>query len=242
MPKLRLLAYNTHGLRVGARKVAKAISDEWPDIILMNECGFLGLRLRRLARRLGMQAHSGLRMFRPVTNAVLVRPPWRVIERHNLQFSRVMRRQRRGVVAARIGHAGYRLTIASVHLGLSDPERVRHAKELTDFLAGLAGPHVLGGDLNEGPERPAAQWISERFWDAFAIAGEGEAETFPSRDPRARIDFLFVSEGITVKRAWVGSDPAMVDASDHRPVFADVVLEEVTRPHEVPTENVSTPC
>jgi endonuclease/exonuclease/phosphatase (EEP) superfamily protein YafD len=226
MVKLRLLAYNVHGLRAGARKVARAIADEWPDIILLNECGFLGLRLRRFARRLGMQVSSGLRLFIPVTNAVLVRPPWRIIERHSLQFSRVLRRQRRGVVAARIGHAGFRLTIASVHLGLSDPERVRHAKELTDFLAGLSGPQFLGGDLNEGPERPAAQWITERFWDAFATAGEGAGDTFPSRSPRARIDYVFVSEGITVKRAWVGDDPAMLEASDHRPVFADVVLEE----------------
>jgi endonuclease/exonuclease/phosphatase family metal-dependent hydrolase len=226
MPRLRLVAFNAHGLRAGARKVAKAFSGEWPDIILMNECGFLGVRLRRLSRRLGMQAASGLRLFRPVTNAVLVRPPWRIVERRSVQFSRAKGRQHRGVVSVRIGHAGFRLTIASVHLGLSDPERLRHAKELTDFLAGLPGPQVVGGDLNEGPDRPAAQWISERFWDAFIVAGEGEGDTFPSRNPRARIDFLFVSDGITVKRAWVGNDPATLNTSDHRPVFADVVLEE----------------
>jgi endonuclease/exonuclease/phosphatase family metal-dependent hydrolase len=173
-----------------------------------------------------MEATTGLRLFRPVTNAVLVRPPWRIIERRNLQFSRTNRLQRRGVVAARVGHAGFRLTAASVHLGLSDSERVRHAEELTDFMAGLPGPHVVGGDLNEGPERPAAAWISERFWDAFAKAGEGEGETFPSRIPRARIDYIFVSQGISVERAWVGNDAAKTEASDHRPVFADVFVEE----------------
>lgn len=226
MPRLRLLAYNAHGLRAGARRVAKAIAEEWPDIILMNECGFGGLRLRRFARVLGMEVTSGLRPFRPVTNAVLVRPPWRIVERRNLQFSRTNRLQRRGVVAARIGHAGFRLTAASVHLGLSDSERVRHAEELTDFMAGLAGPYVLGGDLNEGPELPAAAWIEERLWDAFAAAGEGEGATFPSGNPRARIDYIFVSKGMTVERAWVGDDPVKVAASDHRPVFADVVLED----------------
>jgi endonuclease/exonuclease/phosphatase family metal-dependent hydrolase len=226
MPRLRLLAYNVHGLRAGAKKVAKAIAEEWPDVILMTECGFLGRRLRRFARLLGMEATSGLRLFRPVTNAVLVRPPWRIIDRRKLQFARTNRLQRRGVVTARIGHAGFRLTAASVHLGLSDPERVRHAKELTNFLAGLPGPLVLGGDLNEGPERPAAAWISERFWDAFSGAGDGPGETFPSGKPRARIDYLFLSQGITAERAWVGDDPAQIEASDHRPVFADVVLEE----------------
>jgi endonuclease/exonuclease/phosphatase family metal-dependent hydrolase len=226
MPRLRLLAFNVHGLRAGARKVARAIAEEWPDVILMNECGFLGIRLRRFARVLGMESTSGLRLFRPVTNAVLVRPPWRIIDRQNLEFARTKRLQRRGVVTARIGHAGFRLTAASVHLGLSDPERVRHAKELTNFLAGLPGPLVLGGDLNEGPERPAARWISERLWDVFGSAGEGTGDTFPSRNPRARIDYLFLSEGITVERVWVGDDAAKIEASDHRPVFADVVVEE----------------
>jgi endonuclease/exonuclease/phosphatase family metal-dependent hydrolase len=226
MPKLRVLAFNAHGLRAGARRVAKAIAEDWPDVVLMNECGFLGLRLRRFARLLGMEFTSGLRLFRPVTNAVLVRPPWRIIDRQSLQFSRTNGRQRRGVVTARIGNAGFRLTAASVHLGLSDPERVRHAKELTDFLAGLPGPQVLGGDLNEGSERPAAAWISERLWDAFVAAGEGPGETFPSRNPRARIDYIFVSQGITVERAWVGDAPAKIESSDHRPVFADVILEE----------------
>lgn len=226
MPRLRLLAYNVHGLRAGARRVARAIAEEWPDVILMNECGWLGLRLRRFARVLGMESISGIRLFRPVTNAILVRPPWRILERRNHEFRRTNRMQRRGLVAARIGHAGFRITVASVHLGLSDPERVRHAEELTDFLAGLPGPHLLGGDLNEGPERPAAAWISERLWDAFAAGGEGKGETFPSREPRARIDYLFVSQGITVERAWVGDEPAMIEASDHRPVFADVIVDE----------------
>lgn len=226
MPRLRLLAYNVHGLRAGARKVARAIAEEWPDVILMNECGFLGIRLRRFARVLGMESTSGLRLFRPVTNAVLVRPPWRIIDRQNLEFARRKRLQRRGVVTARIGHAGFRLTAASAHLGLSDPERVRHAEELTNFLAGLPGPLVLGGDLNEGPERPAARWISERLWDVFGSAGEGTGHTFPSQNPRARIDYLFLSEGITVDRVWVGDDAAKIGASDHRPVFADVIVEE----------------
>ena len=228
MLRLRLLAYNVHGLRAGAKKVAEAIAEEWPDVILMNECGFLGRRLRRLARLLGMEMTSGLRLFRPVTNAVLVRPPWRIIDRRNLPFVRTNRLHRRGVAMARIGHSGFRLTVASVHLGLSDPERVRHAKELTNFLAGLPGPHVLGGDLNEGSEGPAAAWISERLWDAFLAAGEGPGDTFPSGNPRARIDYLFVSEGITVERTWVGGDPSKLEASDHRPVFADVILEETS--------------
>jgi endonuclease/exonuclease/phosphatase family metal-dependent hydrolase len=226
MPRLRLLTYNVHGLRAGARKVAEAIADESPDIILMNECGWLGRRLRRFAEHLGMEATAGVRLFRPVTNAVLVRLPWRILQHQSREFTRTNRLQRRGVVTARVGHAGFRFTAASVHLGLSDPERVRHAEELTDFLAGLPAPHMLGGDLNEGPEGPAAAWISKRLWDAFAVAGDGAGETFPSRSPRGRIDYLFVSNGITVERAWVGKAANRLEASDHLPLFADVTVNE----------------
>jgi endonuclease/exonuclease/phosphatase family metal-dependent hydrolase len=226
MPRLRLLTYNVHGLRAGARKVAQAIADEWPDVILMNECGWLGRRLRRFAEILEMEATSGIRLFRPVTNAVLVRPPWRILQRRNMGLIRTNRLQRRGVVTARVAHGGFRFTAASVHLGLSDAERVRHASQLTDFLAGLPGPHVLGGDLNEGPEGPAATWMSGRLWDAFAVAGDGSGETFPSKSPRGRIDYLFVSNGITVERVWVGKAANHLEASDHLPLFADVTVNE----------------
>ena len=43
---------------------------------------------------------------------------------------------------------------------LSDPERRRHARELTDGLAAAGAPVVLGVDLNEGPDGPAARWVS----------------------------------------------------------------------------------
>lgn len=222
MPRLRLVAYNVHGFRAGVRRVAEAVAAERPDVVLLNEARFRW-RVRRLARLLGMQAAHGLRLFRPITNAVLVGPPWRVVERRVVPLSRTLRLKRRGAVVARAGGAGFRVTAVCVHLGVSDPERVRHAKELTDLLAGLPSPLVLGGDLNEGPERPAVSWIAARLWDAFAAAGEGPAETFPSSAPRARIDYLFVSEGVAVQRARVGGD---AEASDHLPVVADVELPE----------------
>jgi len=106
-----------------------------------------------------------------------------------------------------------------VHLGLSGEERTEHARELTDLLAGRE-PVVLGGDLNEGPEEPAARWIAGRYWDAARESGR----TFPSWEPRARIDYLFVSEGVAVERAWVGGE-RFARLSDHLPVLADLELE-----------------
>lgn len=215
------MAYNVHGYRAGMARVAEAIAAEAPDVVFLNEAGYLGFGVARLARRLRMERASGARLRRSIPNAVLVRPPWRVVERQVAVFGREGRTLRRGAVVAVIGRAGMRVTAVAVHLGLAGAERLRHVRELTDLLAGRHGRTLMGGDLNEGPDGRAVAWISQRYWDAFAGAGDGDGYTFPSREPRARIDYLFVSEGIRVDRAWVG---AAAKASDHLPVIADIVV------------------
>lgn len=219
MATLRVAAYNVHGFRGGTAAIAEALGEQPPDVLLLNEVGILGFRLRRFRRRMGMDRASGLGRIRPVRNAVLVRRPWRVVGKHVERFPRQGGVQR-GVVFALARRAGLRVTLASVHLGLSGREREDHARHLTDLLAGVPHPLVLGGDLNEGPDGAAASWIGERYWDAFGRTAEGKGHTFPAGRPRARIDYVFVSDGITVERAWVGSGGTA--ASDHLPVFANL--------------------
>lgn len=222
--RIRVLAWNVHGFRAGPAPMAEAVAGEHPDVVFLNEVGYLGLRLRRFARDLEMDRATGLGVWRPVPDAVLVRPPWRIVAHRLLRLPREGRTIRRGGVIATVGRAGMRLTAVAVHLGLSAPERRRHAEVLTDALAAEPHPIVLGGDLNEGPEDRAAGWLADRYWDAFAVAGEGEGLTFPAPAPRARIDYLFASQGATVERAWVAPEPAGL--SDHLPVFADLRLGE----------------
>lgn len=216
----RAMAYNVHGFRAGTAEIAAAVAAEQPDIVLLNETGYLGFRLRRFARRVEMQWAAGTGFFRPVPNAVLVRSPWRLIRHEVVIFPRARKTVRRGLVVAVAGRAGQRLGLAALHLGLSGRERVEQARLLTDLLAGRQ-PMVLGGDLNEEPDAPAASWIRERYWDT--VAEQDAGLTFPGLDPRARIDYLFVSEGITVERSWVGGG-SFVRLSDHLPVLADLTI------------------
>lgn len=229
MLRLRVLTYNVHGFRSGVRNVARTVSDARPDVALLNEAKGR-FQLWRFARAMGMEvAAHGLRLFGGVTNAVLLRPPWRRLHAEVVRFSRTGRLPRRGMIVIQTRRAGVPLTVVSVHLGLSDAERVLHARELTDALAGMEPPIVLGGDLNEGPEGKAAAWVADRMWDAWPVvaAGAGSSgETFPAREPRARIDYLFVSEGVRVERCWIEATAAANEASDHLPLFADVVVGE----------------
>jgi endonuclease/exonuclease/phosphatase family metal-dependent hydrolase len=230
MSRLRVLAYNVHGFRSGVRDVARTVSEARPDVALLNEAKGR-FQLWRFARAMGMEvAAHGLRLFGGVTNAVLLRPPWRRLHAEVIRFSGTGRLPRRGMIVVRTRRAGVPLTVVSVHLGLSDAERVLHAGELTDALAGVESPVVLGGDLNEGPEGKAAAWVADRLWDAWPVVAAGAAgssgETFPAREPRARIDYLFVSEGVRVERRWIEATAGANEASDHLPLFADVVVGE----------------
>jgi endonuclease/exonuclease/phosphatase family metal-dependent hydrolase len=221
--RLRLASYNVRSIRSGLSAVRDVLAEQSPDVALLQECGSRRA-VERLAGRLGMDAVSGARRIRSIPNAVLFRPPWRLSEVDARPLQREGRTIRRGLVAAHLRSPAGRVTAVSAHLGLSARERVRHAREATDFLAGIEGPILLGCDLNEGPEGTAARWMADRLFDVWA--GRQGGETFPAGDPTARIDYLFVSEGMAVIEAWVAAGPDAIRASDHRAVLADVDLGE----------------
>lgn len=225
--RLRVVVYNVRGFRDGADRVAAVVGRLKPDLLLLNESGGR-VRLRRFARRVEMRAAADpwSPFRRRVKNAVLARPPWRVLERRFRRFDRSARWYPRGVTIARVARSGFRAWAAATHLGLHPVERRRHAEELADLLRGLDGPIVLGGDLNELPSGRALAFLSERFWDAWLLGGDVDGETFPAAEPSARIDYLFVSEGVRVERVMVPPTPEVRVASDHRPIVAELTLPD----------------
>ena len=225
--QLRVVAYNVRGFRQGLGLVVRVVERLQPDVLLLNESGGR-LRLRRFARAVAMELApdpwSPLR--RRVKNAVLVRPPWVVVEHRLHRFEGGPLLLPRGALVARLERDGLRLLAVATHLGLHPGERLRNARELVGLPARRDGAVVLGGDLNETPERRAAGLLAERFDDAWIAAGDGVGETFPATDPTARIDYVFVSEGIEVGCARVASDEGVRRASDHRPLVVELAMSE----------------
>jgi endonuclease/exonuclease/phosphatase family metal-dependent hydrolase len=68
----------------------------------------------------------------------------------------------------------------------------------------------------------AVRRISGVLRDAWIDAGHGEGPTFPAVAPAARIDYVFVGEGVRVTQAGVATGAS--DASDHLPVAVDLDL------------------
>jgi endonuclease/exonuclease/phosphatase family metal-dependent hydrolase len=219
-----VIVYNVKAFRLGLDRVTDVLRTLGPDLLLLQESG-PRRSLRALGSDLEMQVAadplSPLR--RRVKNAVLARPPWRIISHRLYRLEGSERFYPRGAMVAQAGRAGRRVWAASAHLGLVPVERGRHARDLTGLLEELAGPIVLGMDLNETPERPSATWFARRYADAWAVAGAGDGPTFPSLDASARIDYLFVSQGVTVEDIHVAELAGA--ASDHLPIVADLSLE-----------------
>ncbi len=221
------MTYNVRGFRDGGDPVAEVVERLAPDILLLQESGSRRA-LRRFAADVGMQvaADPWSPLRRRVKDAVLTRPPWRIVEERQHRFARSARFYPRGALVAQVGRAGRRVWAVSIHLGLAPTERNAHVHELTDLCAGLAGgPVVIGGDLNATPDERAVRWLSDRYWDAWAALSDGAGgATFPAREPTARIDFLFASAGLRVASARVPGRAE--EASDHLPVVAELEVED----------------
>jgi endonuclease/exonuclease/phosphatase family metal-dependent hydrolase len=225
---LTVVTYNVRGFRDGSERVAEVIERAAPDILLLQETGSRRA-LRRFAADAGMEVAgdpwSPLR--RRVKDAVLSKPPWRIVSHRQHRFAGSARFYPRGALVAQVGRAGRRVWAVSIHLGLLPVERNAHVHALTDLGAGLAGgPVVIGGDLNAGPDERSVRWLADRYWDVWAtVAGtvEGGA-TFPAHDPTARIDYLFASAGLRVAAARVPA--GATEASDHLPVVAELEIED----------------
>jgi len=227
--RMRVVVYNVRGFRDGLENVIRVVRHFEPDLVLLNETGSRR-SLRRFAKALGMEAaHDPWSLFRRrIKSAVLVQPPWRIIEHRLHRFADVRKAMYpRGALIAHVGRAGRRLWVHAIHLGLHPLERVHAAQELADLARGLDGPVLIGGDCNETPDGRAMTFLADRFWDAWLLGGDVSGETFPATDPTARIDFLFVSEELKVERVLVPSVmPEARTASDHLPVVAELTLAD----------------
>ena len=219
--RVRVGTYNVQSFRGGVDAASDVIGPERPDILLVQEAG-RRRKLRSFAASLGMESESTHRPFGRIRNAVLYRSPWRRGAVTAGTFTREGRTLPRGFIVVHLRRTGERLAAVSAHLGLSPRERERHARELTDVLTGIEGSVVVGIDLNEGPESPAARWIGQRLFDTVPRPDGHSDLTFPARVPTARIDFLFVNETVKPVRSWVATGSAVALASDHRPVLADL--------------------
>ena len=121
-----------------------------------------------------------------------------------------------------VANVGERISVLSVHLGLSASERAHHVDQMMPMLEGSSGGFVVGGDLNAVPDDPAPSSLAGVASDCWEAVEDGDGATFPSHAPTARIDYLFAGRAFRPLRAWTAGGTT----SDHLMVVADLALTE----------------
>ena len=127
----------------------------------------------------------------------------------------------RGLLDATVDVSGTAVRVLVTHLDYRSDPRVRDAQaaEMVRYIGDASTPTLVLGDLNAKPDAPELRPLLQRLRDAWSTSPDS-GFTYPADNPTERIDYILTSGHFGGRRAWV---PA-TDASDHRPVVADLVL------------------
>ncbi|MDA0138492.1 endonuclease/exonuclease/phosphatase family protein [Solirubrobacter deserti] len=145
-----------------------------------------------------------------------------IVSSRNTLLPRPNNGEQRGLLEAVIKVGKARVRVANTHLQHnSDVERTAQVNRILELLEPAEEPTVLLGDLNALPTAPELAPLYTRFDDAWTLGGVGEGFTYPAEAPDRRIDYVFVSPDVDVKKAQVHPTPA----SDHLPVSAKLQVK-----------------
>lgn len=229
MTTLRVLTYNVRSLRDDPAAAARAVRAAAPDVVAIQEAPrFVRWRTRsaEFARQCGLVVLSGGRA--AAGNLLLCQLGVDVECAGVLGLSHRRGVHNRGAAAAVCSLAGRRFAVVGIHLDLQPEDRMAHVRELFRRLPEVGVdpslPRIVAGDINEMPGEPAWSALAEYLPDGPATVG-ADAPTFPARDPRRRIDGVFVDHRLRVTDAAVLDGADVRAGSDHRPVLTELALD-----------------
>jgi endonuclease/exonuclease/phosphatase family metal-dependent hydrolase len=119
---------------------------------------------------------------------------------------------------------GSKLIFGGTHLCHEFPEnRIAQSKEICDILNNHTLPIIIGGDFNFRPETEPYKIITKCLNDAAVLEGNPK-NTHSYKNPKARIDYIFVSK----KHNWIIKSVEVIPVypSDHMPVLITLELQE----------------
>ena len=118
--------------------------------------------------------------------------------------------------------AGFSVYVS--HFGLAVSEKRNAVKTLIQLIDKQEKPYVFMGDLNMTPDNELLQPIYNRLIDTANVFNNTKL-SFPSDQPRVKIDYIFTSKDIRV----ISADVPSIVVSDHRPHIAVLEIKELYR-------------
>lgn len=241
---LRVMTYNIYGARATSPAnaadldaIAEVIRRQNPDFVTLNEVDVFTNRTgkdvhqaRDLAEKLGMEWHFSKAIDRDggeYGDAVLSKYPILEKRSYRLPCAAEQPGEDRSLCVIRVQIDGKDLYVASTHLDhlSGDASRLVQATEIRRIRGTeLEGDLILCGDLNAIPSSNVIATMTSFLTNTGPI----DQYTFPSDDPSRKIDYIMYApiEHFGVQNCQVVSrgdqQVGGVDASDHRPVIADI--------------------
>ena len=112
-----------------------------------------------------------------------------------------------------------RFDVLISHFGLNASEKLNAVSTVRQLLGDSEVPTVFMGDLNMRPGDAKLAPLYEVMQDTGELLAPGSM-SWPSNEPRAKIDYVFATKEFSVRAAEI---PVIV-ASDHCPYVADLSL------------------
>ena len=152
-------------------------------------------------------------------NAILSRFPITAISVLDISHSRI---ERRGALAAQVGHGDASLGVVATHLSLVDRTRHRQVQSLLEHPQMNSGPAILMGDMNAWRKCKGSQQLEENLNLHHNVDWPS---SFPSGRPMLALDRIY-ARGAAVVEVRHHDTPAARKASDHLPIVAEVAVEK----------------
>jgi endonuclease/exonuclease/phosphatase family metal-dependent hydrolase len=236
--QIKVMTYNIHhgkGMdnQVNLYRIAEVIEKSDADIIGLNEVdkhfskrSYYEDQIRWLAKQLNMHQtfspslslkSKNSTTLRQYGNALLSRYPIVTKKSYRFDFIHGLT-EGRSLLEATIQVNKQLLQIYVTHLSLNP---FLHKKQ-TDFIVNqlhkYSHPVMIMGDWNMKPGSRGWRKITRELQDVWHIAGKGGGYTYPSFQPRRRLDYIFVSHNFRVVETEVVT--IMPKSSDHLPLKA----------------------
>lgn len=131
-----------------------------------------------------------------------------------------------GFLEATLNVDGNAVRVFNTHLDYRSDPRVREqqVRDMLGFIGDADVPTLLLGDLNAGPNAAELQPLRARLRDAWPDSA-GSGFTYPAEKPEKRIDYVMASDYFRARAIRVPD----TQASDHRPVVADLLFSPAGR-------------
>lgn len=235
-PALRLASYNIQkavglDMRRNPGRVIDAINGLGADVLALQEADRrFGDRTAAIPRDL-IAAHTDFTVAdlarSPASlgwhgNAMLVRRSLRILDAHHIELPGL---EPRGAVQVDLDTPAGPLHVLGTHLGLLRSWRRKQLARIRGHLdAHDLDRTVVMGDFNEWSTQHGLELLEA----AFDVIAPGRS--FHAARPVASLDRIALGHGLACTGAGVLSDGAAGHASDHLPVWADLVPRAAQAP------------